>query len=1366
MAPEKRKGAKNSEFGSPEPKRRATDVAGDAILRDTNGSGDESAATQDADDVMAGGAPPDADGVEAEIAALDESHPRPENLGDTDDGVVHAALEDTAEGTIEGTAPQCTLYLDADKKQEVTLSLLPKPSYQDVKFGDSLDDIEKWEKLKKSKLGKNSGIVFKHRLPLNAGFINLLSIPGFKKPRWHPSDDDCWRFKARDPRMVTQEEAYTDSQKKAEKYSIPGLTLAYAIDAAKVTAFDTVCVTGYPSVKALVSHTDTEVADIFSPLATWRRSDQGRATDSFASVFVEIPKLFRDPDKASLMDAIAEAIAEGSLPGPPLILRGDFPNTEELTEEKRAEPHRIATIVVTLFTYLLKLTTGKPGMLRYSRKLSGPGVYGGFAADDWRRALAHLLFFLLHRKDRILDFEPVTQKKKDWKLYGYRPRVFATEEEQHSAADKETANHQLCLHGIQKFFPPAWKYHKPKDLDRVYRNQLALIAPDAFRRYEPFNLKKARLPPSTFVPVDISSVVPPITPLAVREVIEALYREGRFKRPRKVFGVESQDRLTKMSVGGGGLVEFMAAQGALMERQLTQEPRRPGETAREARERIRLSTENCFHRSEMLSRGHPFTNMSDAELIIAFSKAYGKYNHVLPDTLGSNGAAHALDQEELSRTYSWGNLSTDGKQGKSLMYHQAVDAQVMHMQERTPAKFVILANDPGTGKTFTYLANVVLGYEQMKRDKQAGKEIHAAPTLLLVEPRLLAQTFREAYQNFRTKLILYCLYASPGGRDADEARASATLDLGQWNAKVAAWVADYGNPEHARVVVVSTYYTLSHRFTTSYDVSEGMEMVEAASEYDRAIWGARDRKPEEQHASEALNDVDYIRSHKSIPLWKRFRKATPQTTRAHKAIQLMLSGREIRFSRVIADEGQILRDPMSSAHRIFHLLPADVKCIVTATPTQNGISNIYGLLLLFWAHAQLPISVPESVLENPRVLMAPNYAHPRSGPGSFYDPEMPEDMKSGLEEMESRGFMIYCLHPDLVSLVSDDPRWSDVAQFIFKQADALIIRRGMTTPLRLPDGTVTYPGQNIPPQSIVTEHLAYCLEANGVTRDSEDLLKNRILQDPDDDDVDWESGSSDEEIDDSEDYGGHEGLDDNESLDDSEDPDDDMDPDDQECSDDSEDFEDNQGSGSPVDRSARVVKYRGINEGVEYDNSMTVALIRCLTFIASSRYSGFMMRTRTPVTEMPTQSLRDGIRAFEEGVLDTELLQTARKDCKKMLHNARVTHCGIEVVASVRQHSLDGPLSWIYCCWNQNRNLIPPLERVPMLYFSLAESPIATRILEIVLDKKKERKRTLILLGSPWDQIFVENILRKASLKVAGIYSQMSMATRERVLED
>lgn len=194
----------------------------------------------------------------------------------------------------------------------------------------------------------------------------------------------------------------------------------------------------------------------------------------------------------------------------------------------------------------------------------------------------------------------------------------------------------------------------------------------------------------------------------------------------------------------------------------------------------------------------------------------------------------------------------------------------MHMQERTPAKFVILANDPGTGKTFTYLANVVLGYEQMKRDKQAGKQIHAAPTLLLVEPRLLAQTFGEAYQNFRSRLILHCLYASPEGSGADEARASATLDLKQWNAKVAAWAADYGNPEHARVVVVSTYHTLSHRFTASYDVSEGMEMEEAASEYDRIIWGGRDGKPEDQHAGEALRDVDYIRTHRGIPLWTRY----------------------------------------------------------------------------------------------------------------------------------------------------------------------------------------------------------------------------------------------------------------------------------------------------------------------------------------------------------------------------------------------------------------------------------------------------------------------------------------------------------------
>ncbi|KAL8371040.1 hypothetical protein RB595_001067 [Gaeumannomyces hyphopodioides] len=822
-------------------------------------------------------------------------------------------------------------------------------------------------------------------------------------------------------------------------------------------------------------------------------------------------------------------------------------------------------------------------------------------------------------------------------------------------------------------------------------------------------------------------------------------------------GSESRDRLIKMSDGIGGLVGFMATQENLSEPQLAQEPRLSGEAEQEARERIRLSTENCYRKSEMLSRGHPFPNMSDADLVIAFSKDSGYYGHSLPDT---HSAANEWDQEKLGRGCSWGNLPTGGSRGKSLMHHQAVDAQVMRMQERTPAKFGILANDPGTGKTFTYLASVLLGYKELKRDKEAGKQIHAAPTLLLVEPRLLTQTFNEAYQNFHPKLTIYCLYGASKGSGAGTARRDATLDYKQWNAKVAEWAAGYGEPKNAQVVVISTYRTFSHRFSTCYDVRSGMANGEVASEYDRIIWGAKYDKP---LAGEEPKKTDCIKSNKRIRLGTRFPKAEPSTSRAHQALQLTFSFSEIRFGRIIADEGQILRDPRTSAHRIFRLLPAEFKWVVTATPTQNGISDIYGLMLLFWAHANLPIRVPKSVLDNPRILMAPDYAHPRAGPDSFYPAEMPENLKSGLDDLENRGFMIYCLHPDLVSLVSEASPQDDIAQFIFKQADALIIRRGLTTPLTLPNGTVTYPGRNMPPYSIVTEHLAYGRAAEEVTRETEELLKNQILQDLDDSDDpdDAEDADDDEDLDDAEDVDNSSDLGDAEDADGSDDLDDAEDLDDHECSDDGEDRR----AGGPVDKSARTVQHGSTGEGRKRDNSLTVALIRCLYFIACSRYSRFMMRTRNPVTETNPRYLRDSLRDIESEDLDAQL-QAPRQDCKEMLHNAPVTHCGVEVASQVRQYSVDGPLSWIFCCWNQNPNLIPPLERQAMLYFILAESPVATRILEIVLDKKKNGKRTLILLGSPWDQILVEHILRKASLRVAGIYSQMSMATRERVLAD
>lgn len=86
----------------------------------------------------------------------------------------------------------------------------------------------------------------------------------------------------------------------------------------------------------------------------------------------------------------------------------------------------------------------------------------------------------------------------------------------------------------------------------------------------------------------------------------------------------------------------------------------------------------------------------------------------------------------------------------------------------------ILANEVGTGKTFTYLLLVQMDYAYLVQKKKKGEEVKCGPTLIFVPANLVAQTFTEAHENF-PELKIWSLYSSPGSCGGDEARSKATL---------------------------------------------------------------------------------------------------------------------------------------------------------------------------------------------------------------------------------------------------------------------------------------------------------------------------------------------------------------------------------------------------------------------------------------------------------------------------------------------------------------------------------------------------------------------------------------------------------------
>ena len=120
------------------------------------------------------------------------------------------------------------------------------------------------------------------------------------------------------------------------------------------------------------------------------------------------------------------------------------------------------------------------------------------------------------------------------------------------------------------------------------------------------------------------------------------------------------------------------------------------------------------------------------------------------------------------------------KPGFQLRPHQLVDAAWMVDNELGPLRGSLLANDPGTGKTYTYLMAIVLAARRQEAEaKRTGKKPHYSPTLVVCPNTVLGPTFDAAKQI--GLLVVYVYYESDGST-TDPKRRTHTInkpDLGR-----------------------------------------------------------------------------------------------------------------------------------------------------------------------------------------------------------------------------------------------------------------------------------------------------------------------------------------------------------------------------------------------------------------------------------------------------------------------------------------------------------------------------------------------------------------------------------------------------------
>ncbi|KAI6466191.1 hypothetical protein MCOR17_004880 [Pyricularia oryzae] len=323
---------------------------------------------------------------------------------------------------------------------------------------------------------------------------------------------------------------------------------------------------------------------------------------------------------------------------------------------------------------------------------------------------------------------------------------------------------------------------------------------------------------------------------------------------------------------------------------------------------------------------------------------------------------------------------------------------------------------------------------------------------------------------------------------------------------------------------------------------------------------------------------------------------------------------------------------------------------------------------------------------------------------TFVTSDIDNDTKASLQEFESMGWKWWLVHPRVLELITPTTTPDAKSSLIFQNTGIFTVRRGMDSGLTLPNRTVTYPREKIPPHSIITEELQFGHRFGDVMENTEAILKN--ISTP---------------------FVGED--------------------------------TDNIGPAPSGDDSDG----NGADSGREASASLDMGLIRLLQFLAIDYLSWSMIHAEDDTRDADSAEL--GKLLALKGVNFEAKHRQVRQSIKKSLSGGEA-RLGSVTVDALIQYSGDGPLSWVYSKTCTDPRTLPPSGRAEMIHFMLSESPLIARVVEICMEEKKRGQRVLVMTPNPWIQALIAAILEKASFGVTTIRAGLSQAERDKAVTD
>ncbi|WYZ36497.1 hypothetical protein EsH8_II_000003 [Colletotrichum jinshuiense] len=469
----------------------------------------------------------------------------------------------------------------------------------------------------------------------------------------------------------------------------------------------------------------------------------------------------------------------------------------------------------------------------------------------------------------------------------------------------------------------------------------------------------------------------------------------------------------------------------------------------------------------------------------------------------------------------WRNMQPNKRMPDyKLIAHQAVDIGWAFRMESSPFHGCILANGVGTGKTNIFFGLIHAAACDIDRKIEADPEAPRGPfypTLLAVQMANFSQIWEKS-KVYDDKLTIRLFYSHRNNLTKADGRKAATINADELEKYLLSL--DPTDPKTARIVVITTLTTALNRLL-DYELSTvRLHDRDAAQNFKGCASGVSPHPNGKKRKLPLKGGVPVVSDKYFDPddYEEVMEKSKADAWVGTWKLRHHLSHFQRKWARIIIDEAHMGK---KDEGRMFQFLLREwspALHFVTATPMINHIRDLVVFIKLLYSRIWYGVPVsdhwvvpPAKELGDTPLLYHDAYdpnqefyeVGNRSVKGIFHpdtydepDGELPPGVAFMKRHYDDTGARLWLLHPGIFKTTGSSCSWRDEFAQICVPAVIRMIqrRRQMHTRMRLPDGSICYPGSNMKPYSFSIEELSYPdKEAKQVMDHSQGLLARKIM---------------------------------------------------------------------------------------------------------------------------------------------------------------------------------------------------------------------------------------------------------------------------------